>query len=88
MDRNYLTIGLFIDLRKMTLWDLILSSRSQFVSLSNIKSHKKGIVCGKPQGVVLGPVLFNLYINDIVNVLNKFKYVLFADDTKILYSNR
>ena len=63
-----------------------LSNRSQFVSLGNMRSHKKSIVCGVPQGSVLGPVLFNLYINDIVNVSNKFKYVLFADDTNILYS--
>ena len=47
-----------------------LSNRSQFVSLGNMKSHEKGIVCGVTQGSVLGPVLLNLYINDIVNVSN------------------
>ena len=31
---------------------------------------------------------FNLYINDLVNVSNKFKYILFADDTNILYSDK
>ena len=48
---------------------------------------KKSIVCGVPQGSVLGPVISNLYINDILNVLNKFKHVLFADDINILYSS-
>ena len=34
-----------------------LSNRSQFVPLGNMRSHKKSIVCGEPQGSVLGPVL-------------------------------
>ena len=50
-------------------------------------SPKEHITCGVPQGSVLGLILYNLYINDLVNVSNKFKYVLFADDTNILYSD-
>ena len=41
-----------------------------------------------PQESVLGPILINLYINDIVNVSAKHKFVLFADDTNILYSSK
>ena len=44
------------------------------------------IVCGVPQGSVLGPVLFNLYINGICKVSSALKFVLFADDTNILVS--
>lgn len=46
------------------------------------------IVCGVPQGSVLRPVLFNLYINGISKVSNVLKFVLFADNTNILVSGK
>lgn len=39
-----------------------------------------------PQGSVLGPKLFILYINDLVKVSEELKYILFADDTPLFYS--
>ena len=59
-----------------------LLNRSQFVFLNNVRSHEQEIVYDVPQGSVLGPILFNIYVNDIVHVHDKFKFVLFADNTK------
>ena len=43
--------------------------------------------CGVPQGSILGPIFFILYINDLPNALELSKSYLFADDTSIYYSN-
>ena len=63
-----------------------LSNRTQYVYYNNIKSNSGKLSCGVPQGSILGPLLFILYINDIVNT-SMLKFVLFADDTTILYSH-
>ena len=65
-----------------------LYNREQFVSIGNIVSDKRPISCGVPQGSVLGPLLFLIYINDITNCSNLFDFHVFADDTNLLYSNK
>uniref|UniRef100_A0A672FVC1 Reverse transcriptase domain-containing protein n=1 Tax=Salarias fasciatus TaxID=181472 RepID=A0A672FVC1_SALFA len=64
-----------------------LTGRVQFVKMGKHISEQLGIVCGVPQGSVLGPKLFNVYINDIFNVSQSLKLILFADDTTIFYSS-
>lgn len=54
--------------------------------MNNVHSDTKGLVCGVPQGSVLGPKLFLLYINDLFHVIDQGKLILFADDTNLLLS--
>ena len=57
-----------------------MDSREQFVSINGIESEREKIVCGVPQGSVLGPLLFLIFINDLPNA-SEFLTLLFADDT-------
>ena len=60
-----------------------LSNRKQFVQVGNIKSTMKQVSTGVPQGSIVGPLLFNICINDIVKASSKFAFILYADDTTL-----
>jgi len=64
-----------------------LNNRFQYVNYKNTESNKQKIEYGVPQGSVLGPLLFILYINDLPTVLKHSKAIIFADDTTIYTSS-
>ena len=64
-----------------------LSNRQQYISYNNKNSSIKKIICGVPQGSILGPLLFLLYVNDLQNASQIFKPIMFADDTNLFYSH-
>jgi hypothetical protein len=62
-------------------------NRKQDVKYNGVLCEEMTITSGVPQGSVLGPVLFLLYINDIQFCSKLVSIILFADDTNILYSD-
>eukprot|EP00732_Lithocolla_globosa_P002292 Lithocolla_globosa_v1_NODE_1459_length_2559_cov_27.905351.p1 type:complete len:640 gc:universal NODE_1459_length_2559_cov_27.905351:511-2430(+) len=65
-----------------------LLNRSQIVIIDGVASNPMNISCGVPQGSILGPFLFILYINDLPNVMKHSKTTMFADDTTLTIFNR
>ena len=63
-----------------------LTNRMQCTEIGDTQSELELIKCGVPQGSVLGPLLFLIYINDIVESSKLFNFTLFADDTSLYYS--
>ena len=60
-----------------------LTNRQQYVELDGISSDLKPLFTGVPQGSILGPQLFLIYMNDIPQSSQHFKYILYADDTTL-----
>ena len=64
-----------------------LNNRKQFVSIQGVNSNLATIECGVPQGSVLGPLLFLIYINDLHKAIKFSTTRHFADDTNLLIKN-
>ena len=98
LSKTFDTIGHHIILQKLANYGIrgnalkwlssYLSERTQYVSLGDIRSDFSTIRCGVPQGSVFGPLLFIIYINDIVNTSSVLNYDLFVIDTNLFASNK
>ena len=65
-----------------------LSDRTQVTVISNINSETSFISCGVPQGSILGPLLFLLYINDLPNCNLLSDVRMYADDTNLTFASK
>ena len=64
-----------------------LRNRAQQVQINGSSSGVRYARLGVPQGSVLGPLLFLIYINDLCNISSNYMPVLFADDTTLCFRN-
>ena len=63
------------------------SERKQYVHINDYDSKQKYVKCGVPQGSILGPLLFLIYVNDMPNCSKMLGFILFTDDTNIFYAH-
>ena len=67
----------------LKLMESYLKNRQQYVEIDGIKSELVSVKTGVPQGSILGPLLFLIYINDFENASEIFDLIIYADDTTL-----
>ena len=72
--------------RALKLLNSYLFDRKQYVVYNNCNSNLVDVTTGVPQGSILGLLLFSIFINDLIHVPEKLKYIMYADDTTIYFN--
>ena len=72
--------------KTLELMECYLKSRTQYVEYNGTSSNLLNVHCGVPQGSILGPLLFIIYLNDLPNIVKNFQTILYADDTTLFAS--
>ena len=67
---------------------IYLGNRLQYVCFNGVNSDRSYINCGVPQGSILGPTLFIMYVNDMCNASMLLESILFTDDTSLFCKGR
>lgn len=99
LSKAFDTVDHLILLRKLELYGITgvnnswfknyLTNRKQFIQINNNKkTDLLHIKCGVPQGSILGPLLFILYVNDLKNASKLLDPIMFADDTNLFLSHK
>ena len=65
-----------------------LSDRTQYVSPNHTNSQTLPVTCGVLQGSILEPLLFILFINDIINASKIAEFIMFYDDTNLIFKHK
>jgi len=92
VDHNLLLEKLeYIGIRRISLklFKSYLTNRTQTVRIGNVYSDVTKTLCGIPQGIVLGPILFNIFVNGLLNMSEMpGKIISFADGTVIMIESK
>ena len=83
--RKLKLIGL--DSKSLNWFESYLTNRLQKTSISNTLSSPLPVSVGVPQGSLLGPLLFIIYVNEMPNIVKHCKIIVYADDTLLYYSS-
>ena len=75
--------------KNLAWFESYLSNRKQYIQIGeNSKTDLKYVTCGVPQGSILGPLLFLVYVNDLPNASRLLDPIMFADDTNLFFNHK
>ena len=77
-----------IKYNNLKLFQSYLSNRKQFIKFNNKNTNLEIIRCGIPQGSILGPLLFLIFVNDLQKSTKFLDPIMFSDDTNLIDSNK